>query len=303
VRRLAILDEVNKYEITHVQLIGGEVTTLPDLPLYLDHLPDAKWRSIVTNGRIFVPDLIGRVNEVYLSLHGDKEMHETLTKARDSFETVVDTIRNYVSYDIVVHSDTVLTSRNAHLVYEIAAHAKELGMSSLFLNIFQPAGIGQRKGNELAPSLDQIREAITQMLRARDEMSFKISFGTSTPFCLDERLVTEGLAFTCGVGDWFASIDPWGEFRVCNQSAKSYGNVLERPLHEIWHSKAISQDYRSFDWLQEPCRSCEFQAECHGGCRVDGAGNYRIDLTVLRDIDRLVTPQRLAELRPYLREQ
>lgn len=296
-RRRAILDQVNRYSIAHVQLIGGEVTTLPELASYLDRISTAKWRSVVTNGRIFCPELIGRVDEIYLSLHGDRSFHEQITKAKDSFDGIVDTTRRYVAAGITVHSDTVLTSRNAHMVLDIATQAKALGMESMFLNIFQPAGIGERKADSLSPSLDQIRDAISQMIRARDELGFTVRFGTSTPFCLDERLVTEALQFRCGVGDWFASIDPWGEFRVCNQSTKSYGNVLEQPLHEIWHSKAINSEYRTLGWLDEPCNSCPYKTECHGGCRVDSSGAYRIDLTVMRDLDRLVPMDRLAQLK------
>jgi MoaA/NifB/PqqE/SkfB family radical SAM enzyme len=51
--RYRILKEINSYKIRHVQLIGGEITTLPNLARYLECLQDIPWRSAVTNGRIF----------------------------------------------------------------------------------------------------------------------------------------------------------------------------------------------------------------------------------------------------------
>ncbi len=295
--RFDIIDKVNSYKIRHVQLIGGEVTLLEKLPEFLGRLEDVPWKSIVTNGRIIRRDIIGLVDEVYLSLHGDKIFHERITKARDSFDSILEAIRCYVRAGIKVHSDTVLTSQNYDQVFEIAQVAQDMGMESMFLNIFQPAGIGSRKSDDLSPSLDQIRNAIDQIVRARDELGFSIRFGTSTPYCLDERLVTEGLGFRCGVGDWFASISPLGEFRTCNQSTKSYGNIISTPLHEIWHSKIINTEYRSLEWLPDLCKPCVFRDECHGGCRVSDQGQYRLDLTVERDRDRIVQPQRLAALK------
>jgi len=298
--RIAVLRALNRYRLRHVQLIGGEVTLLKDLPHYLDQLHDVQWRSLVTNGRIFVSELAGRVNEVYLSLHGTPEVHEAMTKAPGSFEIISASIENYVRLGITVHSDTVLSRVNASLMYEVARRASNLGMHTLYVNIFQPAGLGFQFADDLAPSNEQIKDAITQLLQARQDFKLFIKFGTSTPFCLDERLITEGLAFRCGAGDWFASFNPWGELRICNQSARSYGNILELPLHEIWHSKDINREYRSLQWLEEPCRSCPVVSSCLGGCRISDSGKPRIDPLVVRDKQFLLSHQQLATLKDQI---
>jgi pyrroloquinoline quinone biosynthesis protein E len=239
-----------------------------------------------------------RVDEIYLSLHGTPEYHEEITQAKGSFEVIEETIRKYVSDGIKVHSDTCLTKDSADMIFDIAERAASLGMTTLFINIFQPAGIGAHSEEDNAPSLSQIRHAITQMIRARDELGLNVSFGTSTPFCLDERLITEGLAFQCGTGDWFASIDPNGELRICNQSRRSYGNILEQPLHEIWHESNIDQDYRNIGWVEEPCNSCVFKEECLGGCRVPDSGEPRIDRIVKRNEDDILNQEKLEDLLP-----
>ncbi|MCA1622497.1 MAG: radical SAM protein [Acidobacteria bacterium] len=298
--RFSVLDELNKYRIDHVQLIGGEVTILPNLPEYLKRLTDVGWRSLVTNGRIFVKELAGLVDEIYLSLHGDKELHESITRAEGSFEIIENTIKKYVELGIIVHSDTVLTKINAHKIFDIASRASKLGMKTIFVNIFQPAGIGFYSSADLSPSIHQIRDAITQLIRARNELGIDVHFGTSTPFCLDERIITENLAFRCGTGDWFASINPYGELRICNQSNRSYGNVLKTALHEIWHSSKINKEYRNLSWMKEPCNSCVVKEQCLGGCRVSDTGSPRIDLIVERDLPHLLGQQELAKLKDKL---
>lgn len=294
--RKKVLSQVNRYQIDHVQLIGGEVSLLPHLTDYLDILKDVRWRSLVTNGRIYVPNLAGRVHEIYLSLHGNAAMHEDITNAPGSFETILETARKYVADGILVHSDSILTSENYSNIFEMAARAKDVGCSTMFLNIFQAAGIGTKREDRLAPNVRQIRVAIGQMIEAKEKLGIRVQFGTSTPFCLDERLITHDLKFKCGVGDWFASIDPQGEFRLCNQSTKSYGNILEQPISRIWHDKRVDAEYRSLNWLAEPCASCEAKIECQGGCRVGDKGEYRIDPLLRREPNEFVSPQRIAEI-------
>lgn len=292
---LRALEQVNSFEVRHVQLIGGEVTLLEPLPEYLAALNQVRRRSIVTNGRIFRPDIEGLIDEAYVSVHGDRRMHEWLTSEPGSYAVIEKTIDRYVSLGITVYSDTVLTKYNFDQVYEIAQHAKELGMRGLFLNIFQPEGIGSKRP-DFSPSLNQIRLAITQMIRARDELDFPMQFGTSTPFCLDERLITKQLAFRCGAGEWFGSISPSGELRICNHSTRSYGNIREDPLNRIWHLRDIDADYRNAS-LDGVCAGCAFFSECRGGCRINEAGSYRVDPVVMRDEAQLVPKPRLAELR------
>lgn len=294
------LEEINSCKIRHVQLIGGEVTLLKELPKYLSLLSNVKWRSIVTNGRKFRNDIEGLIDEIYISLHGDEATHEEITSELNSFSIIENNIRKYVSWGIDVNSDTVLTKYNADQVYNVAKHAKELGMKRLFLNIFQPEGIGSQR-KDFSPSLEQISGAITQMIDAREQLDFEMYFGTSTPLCLDERLFTHGLAYRCGAGAWFGSINPSGELRICNHSTKSYGNISTEPLNKVWHSSLISQDYRNAKIDGDICNSCPALQVCRGGCRINQSGEYRTDPIVIRDIESILSYEEILGLLPNLK--
>lgn len=291
-----ILAEVARYRLQHVQLIGGEISTLENVQEYIDLIAPARWRSLVTNGRIFLDDLPGRIDEIYLSLHGEKEGHERITRAKDSFDHIERHARRYVEQGIRVNCDTVLSSQNFSEIFDIASVAADIGMSTIFVNIFQAAGIGSYFSDGHAPTPEQIREGITQLLKARDELGIDVSFGTSTPYCLDRRLIEEDLAFTCGTGTWFASINPKGDVRICNQSPKSYGNILEDTLGRIWAGTSIKDDYRNLDWLPEPCSSCTLREDCIGGCRISDQGNARVDPLVQHFPEQLLSQSELNEV-------
>lgn len=168
-------------------------------------------------------------------------------------------------------------------------------MKRLFLNIFQPEGIGSKRP-DFSPSLQQIRDAITQMISARSELGIEMHFGTSTPLCLDERLFTERLAFRCGAGEWFASINPQGEFRICNHSTRSYGNVTTTPLHKVWHARPIDSEYRNAPLRDDICNGCAAFQLCRGGCRINEGGSYRLDPIVARDRAELLSADNIRDL-------
>jgi PqqA peptide cyclase len=43
--------------------------------------------------------------------------------------------------------------------------------------------------------------------------------------------------------------------------------VKDRPLADIWFEGDAFNAYRGFDWMQEPCRTCERRELDFGGCR------------------------------------
>jgi pyrroloquinoline quinone biosynthesis protein E len=43
--------------------------------------------------------------------------------------------------------------------------------------------------------------------------------------------------------------------------------VKDLPLREIWYESDAFNRFRGFDWMKEPCRSCEEKTIDLGGCR------------------------------------
>ncbi len=74
-----------------------------------------------------------------------------------------------------------------------------------------------------------------------------------------------------GWGTTFLTVTPNGEVLPC-QSAKvishlTFPNVRESTLHEIWQNSTLFNQYRGFEWMQEPCKSCHENEKDVGGCR------------------------------------
>ena len=46
-----------------------------------------------------------------------------------------------------------------------------------------------------------------------------------------------------------------------------FPNVRNRSVAEIWHGSDAFNRFRGYDWMEEPCRSCDEKEQDFGGCR------------------------------------
>ena len=295
-----IVKSVYNSRIPHVYLIGGEPSLLRTEKLneYINLLAENSSVTIVTNGLIYKKGLSKNLACIGVPIHGDKKTHEMLTGIKGGYKKTIKTIENYVKDGFDVRCIPVLMSVNYNQMYKIIKLAKELGMESVFVDRFESGGIGTKVASRLKPSLSQFKEALTQMIVARDEFKIPVGFGTAIPFCLDERLITENMWADCGVGVSFGAINPRGDFRICNQSNIVYGNVLREPIERIWHKKEINE-FRDLRWIEEPCKKCPFLYTCTCGCKVDltYCKKFCIDYAVRENKKDLVPVQRLRKLK------
>ena len=295
-----IVKAVSKSHIPHVYLIGGEPSLLKTEKLneYINLLAENSSVTIVTNGLIYKKGLSKKLACIGIPIHGDRKTHETLTGIKGGYKKVIKTIENYVKDGFDVRCIPVLMSTNYNQMYEIIKLAHELGMESVFVDRFESGGIGSKVASKLKPTLSQFKEALTQMIAARDEFKIPVGFGTAIPFCLDERLIIENMWADCGAGVTFGAINPNGDFRICNQSNIVYGNVLKEPIDRIWNKKEIDE-FRDLRWVDKPCKNCPFLHICTCGCKVDltHCKKYSIDYAVRENKKDLIPIKKLRKLK------
>jgi pyrroloquinoline quinone biosynthesis protein E len=74
-----------------------------------------------------------------------------------------------------------------------------------------------------------------------------------------------------GWGQRSLNVTPSGVVLPCHAAQTIPGlefwSVRERRLAEIWAESPAFQAFRGTDWMQEPCRSCDFRDIDFGGCR------------------------------------
>ena len=286
----SIVAKVAKSQIPHVYLIGGEPSLLgvDRLNAYIDLLSVHSSVTIVTNGLIKLEGISPKLACFGVPIHGrDAETHERFTRSKCGFEKTLESIRYYVNQGFDVRCIPVLTGYNFDQMFDIIRIASDLGMESVFVDRFEDGGLGAQnlaKFAALEPTREQFQIAVGQIIEARHtfkNFQGKIGFGTAIPYCLDERIVKEGIQSSCGVGTTFSVISPTGDFRICNQSKIAYGNILEKPIEALWRQRSLNS-FRCLKWVTEPCASCPLLLQCACGCKVDTnqSDSYCIDYAV-----------------------
>jgi len=76
------------------------------------------------------------------------------------------------------------------------------------------------------------------------------------------------------MGGWGAeiiNITPEGRVMPCHAAGTipglEFDRVPDTPLKQIWETSSAFQKFRGFDWMVEPCRSCDRKEIDFGGCR------------------------------------
>lgn len=277
---LSIIDKivrrVAESQIPHVYLIGGEPSLLPveKLNEYIELLSEHSSVTIVTNGLKRLEGISSKLACFGVPIHGaNAATHEFLNQSKGSFKKTLETIDYYVREGHDVRCIPVLTGYNFDQMYDIIDLAANLGMESIYVDRYEDGGIGSTNSRSryLKPTPRQFHVAVGQIVQAKHDFpSFggRVGFGTAIPYCLDERMITEGITSNCGVGTYFCAINPQGEFRMCNQSQLVFGNVFEESIEAIWN-KSEMDVFRDLSWVGEPCKSCDLLLDCTGGCKVD----------------------------------
>lgn len=308
-----IVRSVAESQIPHVYLIGGEPSLLPveKLNEYIELLSEHSSVTIVTNGLRRLKGISSKLACFGVPIHGaNAETHEFLNRSRGSFKKTLETIRHYVGEGHDVRCIPVLTGYNYDQMYDIIGIAASLGMESIYVDRYEDGGIGavNSRGYRLKPTREQLHVAVGQIIQARRDFTVfggRVGFGTAIPYCLDERMITEGITSNCGVGTYFCAINPKGEFRMCNQSQLVFGVLPDESIEVIWNKPSLDI-FRDLSWVGEPCKSCELLLDCTGGCKVDAncSDKFCIDYAVrglskpVSELVARVEHRRLADMYP-----
>ena len=169
VRRLISAGRMYRDMDTHghmrkVSFGRGEPTLNPDLPKYVAYAKKVGFRDIavISNGRRYADrdyckTLIGSgVTEFIVSVHGHtKELHETLTRRKDSFAETTDGLKNLSdlkqeqSFRIVVNH--VVNKTNCPFIGDFLKYMRGYSIDVIVLSVVQPIWWGNRA--KLFPAL------------------------------------------------------------------------------------------------------------------------------------------------------
>lgn len=283
VRLHRIIDELRRAEVFQIRLFGGEPFYYPEWRAVVDYAYRLGFfQMFISNGTLIDKEAIQflkerKIKSGSVSIHGTKEVHESITECTGSYEQAVEGLELCLSEGWDMTALLTLTQANKEILFETIQALLDRGLRDFFFlaSRLAPHGCDQAEWERRRLSFDDYIAVLQELGRIQQELGIVSSLGDPMPYCLvGERY--HHLLGGCRSGTSFGYVTGEGEVRGCTVAGGSFGNLLETPLEEIWQGVAMV-DYRSLEWLPMKCRRCK--SFCGAGCSATrfGVGMYAPD--------------------------
>ena len=128
-------------------------------------------------------------------------------------------------------------------------------------------GWALKNRSALMPTRDQVLESAKIVAQARERLKGILVID----FVVPDYYAKRPKPCMGGWGRGIINITPSGKVLPCHAAESlpglEFDNVRDKKLRDIWLSSSAFQMYRGTQWMQEPCRTCEFREQDWGGCR------------------------------------
>ncbi len=271
---IRVFREAADLGVLQLHLSGGEPASRRDLVELVSAAREAGlYTNLITSGiglsqrRLQELDAAG-LDHVQLSLQGtDAEMADKIGGYKGGFKRKMQVAEWIKEIGFPLTLNAVVHRQNLHQLPRAIEMALEMEARRIEVAIVQFHGWALANRNALMPTKTQAAEASRIVAEARKAHKGRLVLDyVPADYHSDYPKRCMG-----GWGTTGLNIAPDGEVLPCHaaQTIKTlrFDNVRAKNLSEIWYNGAAFDAYRGFDWMQEPCRSCEFKKKDFGGCR------------------------------------
>jgi radical SAM protein with 4Fe4S-binding SPASM domain len=269
---VALVDRaLTEVAFDHVTLTGGEPFLRHDLFRVLDV---CKSRGVaiqmISNGGMITDELARRLSEypiafVQVTLNGPTaEMHDEHVGGGHHAATLRG-ISALTRHGVRVVGCVVVTRKNARFVGEVLDQFRELGVTTVALSRFSPAGYAAAHVAELLPSRSEAMLALGHG-QARGAAGMDIQVTMPIPPCVVDHADYPDVHFgACPIGTEMQefALGPRGELRSCTLHAEPIGDARTTSFAALVEDAKV-RAYR--DVTPEFCAPCPHRSSCVGGC-------------------------------------
>lgn len=268
-----VLDAVrHDAQVPSVSFTGGEPTLRPDLAELIAHAKTLGMRvNLITNGTRLTAERAKELADAGLdsaqvSLEGvTEETHERITQVRHSFERTVAAVGHLKAVGVAVHTNTTINRANLHECTAMPGFVRRtLGNDRFSMNLVIPTG-SAALDEQLVVRYGDVGPYLLAIQAESRRLGVEFMWYSPTPLCLFNP-IAEGLGNKgCAACEGLLSVGANGDVIPCASYDESVGNLLERPVLDVWRS-ARAEQFREKFLAHPECRSCEHFQVCNGAC-------------------------------------
>ncbi|MDF2835351.1 MAG: pqqE [Paenibacillus sp.] len=270
---IRVFEEASELGIVQIHLTGGEPLLRPDVDQLIRRARElGLFVNLITSGVGVTEKRLQQlikagIDSIQLSVQAsESDLADTIagSKSHEFKERTAKMIRDA---GLSLHMNVVLHRQNIHLVEDMIELCVSWGANRLELANTQYYGWALLNRQHLLPTRAQLTAAEEAYIRAKARFGQKLELIWVLPDYYEEY------PKPCmgGWGEISMTVAPDGKVLPCTAASSiktlKFESVKERNLQWIWQESAAFNAYRGFDWMAEPCRSCDHRFRDFGGCR------------------------------------
>ncbi|MDO7597226.1 MAG: pyrroloquinoline quinone biosynthesis protein PqqE [Pseudomonadota bacterium] len=258
---------------TQLGLSGGEPLTRPDL---VELITEARkmgfYTNLITSGVGMDADKVAEFKEagldhIQVSFQASSEDLNDLIAGTDAFKHKIAMAKAVKANGYPMVLCFVTHRQNIDQMEDILELAISLEADYLELATTQYYGWAMHNRDQLLPMKEQLVKAEAIAHRYQEEQQGKMKIYYVVPDYYEER----PKACMNGWGNVFLTITPDGVALPCHAARELPGmelpNIRDVSVKEIWEDSNDFNRFRGYEWMKEPCRSCDEKEKDFGGCR------------------------------------
>jgi len=269
-----VMREAAELGVLHAHLSGGEPVSRRDSTEIVRAAREVDlYTNLITSGIVLTERRLDALKEaglehVQLSLQGvDAQMADMIGGYSGGFERKMMAAEWIRARDVPLTLNAVMHNHNFDRLEETINLAVDLGARRIEVATVQFHGWAEKNRRALMPTRAQARKASRIVAEARMRLKGTLVI----EYLPADHHADYPKPCMGGWGSTGLNVTPDGKVMPCHAAhtipGLTFPRVPEIGLREAWYDSAAFNAFRGFDWMQEPCRSCERRTVDFGGCR------------------------------------
>ena len=233
--------------ISVLNFVGGEPLLREDLPGIVRAVnKDLTTTILFTNGSVLADRAAemrtAGLDSVYVSLDAaDAARHDVFRGSRGLFEKAVAGLQTALALGISTGISCTITPESfaAGELARIIELGKQLGVHEILVFDAMPTGRYQRR-HDLVDNHDWVEVMIQSVVPYNRDPRY--------PGILVWAYTAGHRAVGCSCGTSYFYVSPYGDVMSCDFNHASFGNILEKPLYQIWDELTSLEEFRHAKW-------------------------------------------------------
>ncbi|MFT5395739.1 MAG: pyrroloquinoline quinone biosynthesis protein E [Gammaproteobacteria bacterium] len=267
-----VMQQARKMGATQLGFSGGEPLVRPDLEELIQEARGmGYYTNLITSGVGMDEARIKRfkdagLDHIQISFQASDEELNNFLGGTKTFQHKKEMARIVKAYEYPMVLNIVIHRKNIDQIRDILEMTVELEADYVELASTQYYGWSRINVDQLLPTREQLARAEIVAKEYQERMKGKSRIIYVIPDYFENR------PKPCmnGWGAIFLTIAPDGTALPCHEAGQlpiDFPNVKDVSVEEAWKDSPGFNHFRGFEWMKEPCRSCDEKEKDFGGCR------------------------------------